>query len=155
MQSHPEIALKAQSASNVRMIGGRHYGCLYVVLWTPGFPLFRDRLKSLTLKSYPKCQLRDRFFSPSDSAEGGSKLSVMSEWLGSAGCFPGRCSLPIKPHFHWCESQMWLLSEGYEPRGEVYTVTHLSVLQSLCCGVFSFSFSSSTSEKDKREPSLQ
>lgn len=52
MHSHPEIALKEQSGLNMRMIEGRQYGCLHVVFWTPGFPLFRDRLKSLTLKSY-------------------------------------------------------------------------------------------------------
>ena len=77
MHSHPEIALKEQSGLNMRMIEGRQYGCLHVVFWTPGFSTLQGQIEESDPEIIPKRQLRDHSFSPSDSAEGGSNLSVM------------------------------------------------------------------------------
>ena len=96
----------------------------------------------------------DHSFSHGDSAKEGSNPNVMWEWLGSAGLFfLAVVHCPESPTFTGVSHRRDCWARPMGPVEQCTPWLTAPGLQSLCRGVFGFS--SSTSEKGKREASFQ
>lgn len=76
--SHPEIALKEQTGLNVRMIEGDSMG-VCTLSFDTRLSTLQGQIEESDPEIIPSMPIQRPHLSPSDSAEGGSNLSMMSE----------------------------------------------------------------------------